>query len=137
MVLFKNRFNYYYHLTNISRAYFRHFFMIKICSLIILRVFFAFQKFVIASRFAIKFFFNITADFIYNLSLLFVIFNHLQSKIHPFNFTLITFYICTLFWENYINWFNFRIITHVTNEVFTFFLTMLPTDTSFRKVGFL
>ena len=60
------------------------------------------------------------ADLIPNVFMFFSIIPHIQSKIHPFSPTTITFYIFTCFWTNYTKWFNFILIS-VTNKAFVIF----------------
>ena len=60
------------------RAYFRHLFIMKICSLINIRLYFGFQKIFIVDGFAIKSFYTV-ADIIPNFIVSLII-GHLQSK---------------------------------------------------------
>ena len=59
---------------------FRNFFILKICSFMTLRFYFSFQIFFIIDRFAIKFFSNISNDFISNS----IIFNKSSSSIKKY-----------------------------------------------------
>ena len=66
------------------KVFFRHFFIMKIYSIITIRFYFNFQKILIAFRFAIKFFLNMSADFMPDSIKLLkqvIIFN---QKIHNF-----------------------------------------------------
>ena len=103
------------------KACFRNFFIVKICCLITVRFYFAFQKTFILDRFVIKFFFDNRTVLIWNSIVFFqsvIIYN---QKIHPFSLTIITFYIRTRFWKHYMQWLNFIIVIQVTNKVFIVF----------------
>ena len=111
------------------RSYFKNFSIMKICKLV--AVFhFRLQKFLIAGRFAIKFLFHTIGDFI--LATIFSqFFQQLFSsnrKKHRFNFTIMAFYICTLFRKHYMLWFKYIIlITYVTKKILKIFFSRKET----------
>ena len=78
----------------------------------------------IVQKFAVKFFFNISANIIPNSIICFQKVTIFTQKIHPFSMTITTFYISApLLHKHYMQWLNFKIIIQVSNKVLLVFLT--------------